>query len=193
VPVARRAVLALPAQFAAAKGLGAATPATDENLDYGNGRLSWPTGGTRAAIGRAGVSRHKIEGDGATPAGVFPLVSAFYRADRLSPLHTRLPLRALAPNEAWVDDPADPNYNRLVRLPYPARTEALWLDDAVYDLLVVIGYNMDPVVPGAGSAIFLHIARPDFSPTAGCIAIAAPVLAALLPRLGPGSRITIRG
>jgi L,D-peptidoglycan transpeptidase YkuD (ErfK/YbiS/YcfS/YnhG family) len=193
VPVARRAVLALPAQFAAAKALGAATAAIDENLDYCDGRLSWPDGSTRAAIGRAGVSAHKVEGDGATPAGVFPLIAALYRADRLSPLHTRLPLRALAPSDAWVDAPADRNYNRLVALPYPAHTEAMWLDDGVYDLLVVIGYNTDPIVAGAGSAIFLHIARADFSPTAGCIAIAAPVLAALLPRLGPASTITIAG
>ena len=69
----------------------------------------------------------------------------------------------------------------------------MWLDDAVYDLLVVIGYNTDPVVPGAGSAIFLHIARPDFSPTAGCIAVERDVLIRLMPLLGPGSTITIRG
>lgn len=192
VPVARRAVLALPMQLAgAAKVPGAA--GADESLDYRDGRLSWPGGSTRAAIGRAGVSRHKVEGDGATPEGVFPLVAAFYRADRVSPLRTRLPMQALAPNDAWVDDPVDSNYNRLVGLPYPAHTEAMWLDDAVYDLLVVIGYNTAPVVPGAGSAIFLHVARPDFAPTSGCIAVAAPVLAALMPLLGPGSKITIHG
>ena len=90
-----------------------------------------------------------------------------------------------------VDDPADPNYNSLVSLPYPAHSEAMWLDDAVYDLLVVIGYNMIPVVPGAGSAIFLHIARPDFAPTAGCIAIAQAALLELMPLFGPHSSITI--
>jgi L,D-peptidoglycan transpeptidase YkuD (ErfK/YbiS/YcfS/YnhG family) len=189
VLVTRRAVLALPAQIAAAGGL--ANDRLGENLEYRNGRLSWPGGSTRAAIGRTGVREQKTEGDGATPAGVFPLVAAFYRADRLSPLPTRLPLKALTPRDAWVDDPGDTQYNRLVALPYAAHTEAMWLDDAVYDLLVVIGYNIAPVVPGAGSAIFLHIARPDFTPTAGCIAIAAPVLAALLPRLGSNSKIAI--
>jgi len=102
-------------------------------------------------------------------------------------------VRALSPQDAWVDDPADQNYNRLVSLPYPAHTEQMWLDDAVYDLLVVIGYNMDPVVPDAGSAIFLHIARPDFSPTAGCIAVEEDVLVRLMPLLGSGSTITVRG
>jgi L,D-peptidoglycan transpeptidase YkuD (ErfK/YbiS/YcfS/YnhG family) len=190
-PITRRVLLALPAQFVAAKAPGVAM--ADEDLDYRDGRVTWPGGGTRAAIGRAGVTRHKIEGDGATPAGAFPLLAAFYRADRLSPPRTGLTLRALMPGDAWVDDPADRNYNRLVALPYPAHTEAMWLDEAVYDLLVVIGYNTAPVVPGAGSAIFLHVARPDFSPTAGCIAIAAPVLLALVPRLGPASKITIHG
>jgi L,D-peptidoglycan transpeptidase YkuD (ErfK/YbiS/YcfS/YnhG family) len=166
-------------------------PAADAQLDYRDARLSWSSGAARAAVGRSGVVAQKIEGDGATPAGAFSLVGAFYRADRLPRPQTRLPLRPLAPTDAWVDDPADNNYNRLVSLPYPAHSEALWLDDAVYDLLVVIGYNMAPVVRGAGSAIFLHIARPDFSPTAGCIAIALAALIELMPLLGPSSSITI--
>jgi L,D-peptidoglycan transpeptidase YkuD (ErfK/YbiS/YcfS/YnhG family) len=191
VAVARRVLLALPAQLAAARALGAVV--ADANLDYRNGRLSWPGGMAPAAVGSAGVVSHKIEGDGATPAGVFALVSAFYRADRIAPPRTRLPLRALSPRDVWVDDPADPNYNRLTALPYPAHAEPMWLEDGVYDLLVVIGYNLAPVVPGAGSAIFLHIARPDFAPTAGCIAIARPVLVSLMPLLGPGSSIAIHG
>jgi L,D-peptidoglycan transpeptidase YkuD (ErfK/YbiS/YcfS/YnhG family) len=161
------------------------------NLEYRGGRLSWPGGTARAAVGRAGVVATKKEGDGATPAGAFPLISAFFRADRIPRPSTRLPLRALAPNDAWVDDPFDCSYNQLVSLPYPAHAEPMWLNDAVYDLLVVIGYNMGPVVAGAGSAIFLHIARHDFSPTAGCIAVAREILLGLLPRLRLGSTITI--
>jgi L,D-peptidoglycan transpeptidase YkuD (ErfK/YbiS/YcfS/YnhG family) len=100
-------------------------------------------------------------------------------------------MRPLTPDDAWVDDPADARYNQLVALPYPARTEQLWRSDGLYDLLVVIGYNMEPVVPGKGSAIFLHVARPDFSATEGCIAVRREVLIRLIPLLGPGSRITI--
>jgi L,D-peptidoglycan transpeptidase YkuD (ErfK/YbiS/YcfS/YnhG family) len=188
--VARRALLGLAVPLMAA-GVGSAASA-DENLEYRDGRLSWPGGTAPAAAGRTGVSANKKEGDGATPAGTFPLVSAFYRADRLPPPRSRLPLRALSPRDAWVDAPADRQYNRLVSLPYPAHAEPLWLDDPVYDLLVVIGYNMAPVVAGAGSAIFLHIARPDLSPTAGCIAIERETLVRLMPLLGPGSAITIR-
>src|SRR5580704_10616686 len=87
-----------------------------------------------------------------------------------------LPLAPLNLSDGWVDDPADPRYNTLVALPYPASHEELWRADGLYDLIVVIGYNMDPVVPGKGSAIFLHVVRPDYGGTAGCIAIAREVL-----------------
>ena len=100
-------------------------------------------------------------------------------------------MTALRQTDAWVDDPADPNYNRLVSLPYLAHHEEMWRADGLYDLVVVIGYNADPPVPGRGSAIFLHVARPDFGPTAGCIAVARDVLVGLSARLGPGSTITI--
>jgi L,D-peptidoglycan transpeptidase YkuD (ErfK/YbiS/YcfS/YnhG family) len=166
-----------------------ASPPTD--LAYAGGELTWPGGSTQAACGRGGVRADKREGDGASPAGTFPLVSAFYRPDRLVAPRTGLPIAALEPEDAWVDDPGDANYNRLVTRPYPASHEILWRDDALYDVIVVIGYNTDPVVPGAGSAIFLHVAAPDFSPTEGCIAIAKPVLLNLLGLLGPGSTITI--
>jgi L,D-peptidoglycan transpeptidase YkuD (ErfK/YbiS/YcfS/YnhG family) len=187
----RRALLALPVLIAAFRAV--ASIAADIDLECRAGWLRWPGGEASAAVGRSGVSRHKREGDGATPAGVFPLVRAFYRADRLPRAATRLPLRELSPSDAWVDDLADANYNRFVSLPYPGHTEAMWRDDGVYDLLVVIGYNMAPIVQGAGSAIFLHIARPDFSPTAGCIAIARAELVELMPLIGPRSTITIRG
>jgi L,D-peptidoglycan transpeptidase YkuD (ErfK/YbiS/YcfS/YnhG family) len=189
IPVRRRAFLGLAAQLTVAGVVKAA--AVDEQLEYHGGCLSWPGSTVRAAIGRAGVVANKKEGDGATPAGTFPLISAFYRADRMRPPFSRLPIRVLSPNDAWVDDPTDRNYNRLVTLPYLAHAEPMWLDDAVYNLVVVIGYNMTPVVPGAGSAIFLHIARPDFSPTDGCIAVAREILVGLMSRLGPGSTITI--
>ena len=99
----------------------------------------------------------------------------------------------LGPQPRGVDDPTDANYNRLVFVPYPARTEQMWRQDGLYDALVVIGYNMAPVIPGLGSAIFLHIARPDFSSTLGCVAVSKETLLGLLPLLGPGSTITIRG
>jgi len=161
-------------------------------LVYAGGRLSWPGGQARAACGRAGVRADKREGDGASPAGTFPLLFAMYRPDRVMAPRSALELRPIRPDQGWVDDPGDANYNRLVTLPYAASHETLWRSDHLYDVIIVIGYNTEPVVSGAGSAIFMHVARPDFSPTVGCIAVAKPVLIALLGLLGPGSTITIR-
>ena len=162
------------------------------SLSYSASRLSWPGGETRAICGHGGVRADKREGDGASPEGTFPLLYGFYRPDRIARPTSGLAMTALQPDDGWVDDPADANYNRPVKLPYPASHEAMWLADGLYDLVVVIGYNMAPVVPGRGSAIFLHVARSDFAPTAGCIAIERQVLAGLLGLLGLGSRITIR-
>lgn len=162
------------------------------SLIYAAGRLAWPGGETRAVCGRGGVRSDKREGDGASPEGTFPLLYGFYRADRIARPESGLAMTALQPDHGWVDDPGDPNYNRLVKLPYAASHETMWMAEPLYDLVVVIGYNTDPVVPGRGSAIFLHVARPDFSPTAGCIAIERDTLARLLGLLGPGSAITIR-
>ena len=164
------------------------------SLEYRGGLLTWPGGDTCAVCGRNGVRPDKREGDGASPAGTFPLLYGYYRSDRTAAPQSGLKMIALQPDDGWVDDPADPNYNRQVKLPYPAHHEELWRADSVYDILVVIGYNSGnsgPVVPGAGSAIFLHIARPDLAPTDGCIAIGRAVLVGLLPMLGPGSMITI--
>jgi L,D-peptidoglycan transpeptidase YkuD (ErfK/YbiS/YcfS/YnhG family) len=190
--LSRRALLLLPTQFAAAR-ISAAGEREAENLEYRDGRLHWSAGSAAAAIGRSGVKADKREGDGATPAGRYPLVSILYRPDRVAAPQSRLPVRALAPSDGWVDEPSDANYNRPVTLPYPASAEEMWREDDLYDALVVIGYNMDPVVPGAGSAIFLHVAAPDFAPTAGCIAVEKQVLLGVLPLLGPGSLITIAG
>jgi L,D-peptidoglycan transpeptidase YkuD (ErfK/YbiS/YcfS/YnhG family) len=161
-------------------------------LTYAGRRLCWPGGEVPAVCGRGGVRADKREGDGASPAGTFPLLCCYYRPDRLPRPQTRLPVIALRPTDGWVDDPADPQYNRLVSLPYPANHEAMWREDGLYDLVVPLGYNTDPPMPGRGSAIFLHVATPEFAPTAGCIAISRDALLALLPLLGPDSTITIR-
>jgi L,D-peptidoglycan transpeptidase YkuD (ErfK/YbiS/YcfS/YnhG family) len=162
------------------------------NLEYRGGNLYWPGGKTRAAVGAAGVSATKTEGDKATPAGTFPLPFGMYRPDRIKLPDTSLPMTPLRQVHAWVDDPNDPKYNQLVELPYPAHTEEMRRADGIYDLLVVVGYNMKPTRPGAGSAIFLHIARPNLTPTEGCIAIELSALLKLIPLLGPESTLTIR-
>jgi L,D-peptidoglycan transpeptidase YkuD (ErfK/YbiS/YcfS/YnhG family) len=126
----------------------------------------------RAALGRGGVRADKHEGDGGTPVGVLPLRKVLYRPDRGAAPHCAVPVQALAPDDGWCDDPTSPDYNRPVRLPIAASAEVLWRDDEVYDIIGVLGWNDSPVVPGRGSAIFLHVARPDYAPTEGCVALA---------------------
>ena len=145
----------------------------------------------RCALGRAGRSTTKREGDGATPVGAFPCRLVYWRPDRLAMPQTGLPCRALVPSDGWCDDPGSDAYNRPVTLPWPARTEALWRDDALYDLIVPLGYNDDPVLPALGSAIFLHVARPDYAPTEGCVALALDDLRAFLTVATPGSRVVV--
>jgi L,D-peptidoglycan transpeptidase YkuD (ErfK/YbiS/YcfS/YnhG family) len=147
----------------------------------------------RCALGPAGViaAKDKREGDGATPAGLWPLRRVLFRADRGPPPATRLPCAAIAPNDGWCDAPSDPNYNRQVALPYPASAERLWRADSLYDLILVIGHNDAPVAPGAGSAVFVHLARADFSPTQGCVALERPVLEALLAIAVPGDAVEV--
>src|SRR5579872_7208083 len=115
----------------------------------------------RCTIGRGGLiaAEKKLEGDGCTPAGTWKLRECWYRADRLNKPQTMLPLRAIHPTDGWCDDPAHPQYNRHVSLPFAGHHEKLWLEDVVYDLVVPLGYNDDPPVAGKGSAIFLHVAR----------------------------------
>ncbi len=133
------------------------------------------------ALGRSGRSTAKREGDGATPVGRWPFTAVYYRSDRGPRPRTLLQIRALRPLDGWCDAPDDANYNRFIRHPYPRSAEHLWRqDDAIYDVIVIIGHNQRPRVRGAGSAIFLHVSRPDFAPTAGCLAVSARHLRRLL-------------
>jgi len=143
------------------------------------------------ALGRSGIATDKHEGDGATPAGRWPLRELLYRADRIATPRSRLPARALAPKDGWCDDPTHPDYNRLVGLPHPARCEQLWRDDALYDLIAVLGYNDAPVVAGLGSAIFLHTARPNLAPTEGCVALGFGDLLAVISEVGPADAVVV--
>lgn len=151
------------------------------------GELSWP-----CALGRSGIADNKTEGDGVTPAGEYPLRRLLYRSDRLALPRTGLRGRPIGPSDGWCDDPESPVYNKWVRLPNQWRCEKLWRDDALYDLIVPIGYNDDPTVPDIGSAIFVHIARDGYAPTEGCVAFSRTDLLEILKRCGRGSRIRIQ-
>jgi len=132
------------------------------------------------ALGKAGVTSQKHEGDQATPLGVHKLLRILYRADRLRPPPCAVPLEPISPADAWCDDPLNPAYNRPITLPPEAHHEPLWRSDSLYDLIGILDWNASPIIPHRGSAIFLHLATPDLSPTAGCIALPLPALRTIL-------------
>ena len=146
-----------------------------------------------ATLGKGGVkpSADKREGDGASPIGVWPIRRVLYRPDRGPAPKTSLPLEAIRPEDGWCDAPEDVNYNRPVKHPYPASAERLWREDDLYDIVVVLGHNDDPPKAGLGSAIFMHLAKPDYAPTEGCVALAKADLERLLEMARPGDAVEI--
>jgi L,D-peptidoglycan transpeptidase YkuD (ErfK/YbiS/YcfS/YnhG family) len=149
----------------------------------------------RCALGPSGVvaAEDKREGDGATPAGTWPIRRVLFRPDRGPAPRTGLPVQAIGPHDGWCDAPEDEAYNRPVTLPYPASAEAMWREDGLYDLIAVLGFNDAPPAPGRGSAIFLHVAKPAYEPTQGCVALARADLEQVLAFAGPGSALLIEG
>ncbi|MBL8895224.1 MAG: L,D-transpeptidase family protein [Rhizobiales bacterium] len=142
-------------------------------------------------LGRSGIKPLKREGDGATPAGRWTLRHVLFRSDRITRPLTRLAGRAMRRGDGWCDAPEDRNYNRPVRLPYPASHENLWRNDRLYDVVVILSHNERPRQRYHGSAVFLHMADPEGRPTAGCIAVAPRDMARLLTLCGPETSLVI--
>lgn len=147
------------------------------------------------ALGRGGLTATKREGDGATPIATMRLVDGWFRADRMTRPASGLDLRAITARDGWCDDPADANYNRYVRLPYDRSHETMMRDDRLYDVCLVMDWNLPPFgrKRNGGSAIFLHVAKPGFPPTAGCVAVAPAAMRWLLPRIGPETIVEVTG
>ncbi len=161
------------------------------HVDGAARRLRFGTIEMDCEIGRGGAcpAADKTEGDGRTPLGRWPLRGALLRPGRVDPAGLTLPWRWIREGEGWSDDVADPAYNRPVRLPRPFSAESLWRDDDAYDVIVVLGHNDAPPVPGAGSAIFFHLY--EGRPTAGCVAVARRDMLCLLPLLQTGDAMEI--
>jgi len=163
------------------------TATADGWFDLGGRRV-------RCALGKSGVTpaAEKREGDLASPAGVWPVRRLLYRPDKGPAPATALPARAIAPDDGWSDDPAQAAYNTQIKLPHAGSHERLWRDDDLYDLVLVLGHNDDPPRPGLGSAIFLHVAKPAYAPTEGCVALAREDVEALVAAARPGDAVEIR-
>jgi len=160
----------------------------------GDRQQGWLLAGTNAikvAIGRGGIKGNKHEGDGATPSGRYRLVRLWFRPDRMPRPRTLLPARPITAADGWCEDPRDRRYNRPIRLRPGDPGDRLARGDALYDLIIELDHNQRPRVAGRGSAVFIHVARPGMTPTAGCVSMPAPTLRRLLARLGPATTITI--
>jgi L,D-peptidoglycan transpeptidase YkuD (ErfK/YbiS/YcfS/YnhG family) len=143
------------------------------------------------ALGRGGIQANKVEGDGATPRGRFRLLRLWWRADRATRPKTRLPVRAIRDDDGWCENPEDRRYNRPIRLSPSAPGDRLRRADHLYDLVIELDHNTRPRMKNRGSAVFIHVARPGFLPTAGCVALRADDLKRLLTRLPRDAKIEI--
>jgi L,D-peptidoglycan transpeptidase YkuD (ErfK/YbiS/YcfS/YnhG family) len=158
----------------------------------GHRQRGWLTGPgvvIPVALGRGGILANKFEGDGGTPRGVFRPLRVWYRADRVTRPATLLPVRAIKADDAWCEDPDDRRYNRPMR--WDGTGDRLRRDDHLYDIIIEIDHNRMPRTARRGSAVFLHLARERFGPTAGCVSMTKDSLLYLLARLGPQTRIEI--
>ena len=145
----------------------------------------------KCSIGKRGIKKKRTEGDKSTPKGIFKIKYLLYRKDRLSGIRTKLKKYSIKKNMGWCDDVNSKKYNKLIILPSNLKHEKLYIKDHIYDLVIVINYNMNPIVKNKGSAIFLHIAKKNYSPTKGCVAISKKNMIILLKNLGKKNKIII--
>ena len=157
-----------------------------------NGSLKYKNFKFRCSLGKAGIKKKEREGDNITPRGTFRLLNVFYRPDKIKKIKTKLNKIKIKKNFGWCDDPNSKFYNKLVRLPFIENYEKLYRRDNIYDLLIVLNYNTDPIIKNKGSAIFIHIAKKKFSNTAGCIALKKIDLLILLANIKKNTKIKIQ-
>ena len=156
-----------------------------------NGSAKWGEKIFECSIGSGGIVEDKQEGDRGTPVGRFPFREVYYRLDRIGPISTSLRTTVIEKSDGWCDDPDDPMYNKHVKLPYAARHEELWREDHVYDVILVIGQNDAPVLPGKGSAVFVHLRRPEGTPTEGCVAFSLKNLLEIIEECNNQSHLVV--
>jgi L,D-peptidoglycan transpeptidase YkuD (ErfK/YbiS/YcfS/YnhG family) len=145
----------------------------------------------RCAVGRSGFKVLKREGDGATPKGTWALRRLILRSDKMRFVSTTLPSRLLRRDDGWCETPDDPRYNQPVKLPYGAGADHMWREDDLYDAIVVLSHNDRPRLRNFGSAVFFHIAQPDFGPTAGCVAVTKKDMRKILKLIGAKTHMRI--
>ena len=145
----------------------------------------------KCALGKTGIGEKKREGDNVTPTGTFKIVKIYYRSDRVKKISSKLRLIEITKNMGWCDDPNSKNYNKLINLPSKYSHEKLFKKNNIYNVIVVLNYNMKPIIKNKGSAIFIHIAKNNYQPTQGCIALKKNDLLKLLSKISRNIKIKI--
>ena len=156
-----------------------------------SGHLKYKNFKFRCALGKAGIGEKKQEGDNVTPAGNFKIVQIYYRSDRVKKISSKLRAIEITKNMGWCDDPNSKNYNQLINLPSRYGHEKLFKKNNIYDIIVVLNYNMKPVIKNKGRAIFIHVAKKTYQPTQGCIALKKNDLLKLLSNVRKNIKIKI--
>ena len=162
------------------------------NLLVQNNYLHSDLGRFVCAIGRAGLTTNKIEGDHKTPVCEFKFKKIYYRKDKLGEMTFKIPFVIIGENDGWCDDPKSKLYNQHVQFPFDSSAEKLFRDDDLYDIICVLNYNTNPIVPGKGSAIFLHVAHKDYRGTQGCVALSKNHLLEIAPQINKDTIIDIK-
>ena len=153
-------------------------------LTYGNYKV-------KCAVGKRGIKRKKKEGDLSTPKGTFQVKKVYYRHDKVKNLKTIFKKIVIRKNMGWCDDTRSNRYNKLIKYPFKYKSEKLFRTDNIYDIILVLNFNMNPIKKDKGSAIFIHVAKSKFSPTKGCVALEKKELRKLLKTLKKNSKIKI--
>ena len=156
-----------------------------------NNHLFFNNNKLQCAIGRNGLTRNKKEGDLHTPIGKFHFNKVYYRADKLGNMKFKIENSIIKKDDGWCDDQDSEFYNQHIKFPFKGSAEHLYREDSIYDIVCTLNYNTSPIIPGRGSAIFLHIARHDFAGTEGCIAIEKDALLEIVTNITNDSKISI--
>jgi L,D-peptidoglycan transpeptidase YkuD (ErfK/YbiS/YcfS/YnhG family) len=156
-----------------------------------SGYLKYKNHKFKCALGKAGIGNKKIEGDNITPKGIYKIVDIYYREDRIKKISSKFKLIKLTKKMGWCDDSKSKNYNQLISLPSRYRYEKLYRTDNIYDLILVLNYNLKPIIKNKGSAIFIHISRKDYKPTRGCIGLTKKNLIELVQSIKKEEKIKI--
>jgi L,D-peptidoglycan transpeptidase YkuD (ErfK/YbiS/YcfS/YnhG family) len=157
-----------------------------------SGHLKYKNFKFRCSLGKAGIKKKIKEGDHITPRGIFKIIKIYYRHDKIKKIKSRIRKIKIKKNMGWCDDPKSNYYNQQVKLPNKYSYEKLYRRDGLYDLILVLNYNTNPIIKNKGSAIFIHVAKRDFKPTEGCIGLKKNNLIELLKKIKKNTKIKIK-